>query len=127
MLEKYIYNEQNGLHYELGEDELYYPLLEVPKDTNHPIGKYGRMRKRYIEEYRVHLFKVLLMSGKLNEHLYEVDVQAQETIEQTVLAMAKADGCDETLKIQDQMKWVGLMNNYKTCAEEIVFKELIHV
>ncbi len=127
MLEKYIYDEQNGLHYELGEDEIYYPLLEVPKSTNYPIGKYERMRKRYLEEYRAPLFTSLLMSGKLNEHLHEIDEQAQAIIEQTVAAMATANGCDDTLKMQDQMKWVGLMNNYKACAEEIVFKELIYV
>ncbi len=127
MLEKYIYDEQNGLHYELGEDDIYYPLLEAPKSTNYLIGKYGRMRKRYLEEYRTPLFTSLLMSGKLNEHLHEIDVQARAIIEQTVSAMAKANGCDDTLKMQDQMKWVGLMNNYKACAEEIVRSELIYV
>ena len=67
------------------------------------------------------------MDGILNSHLYNVDKQANEILEQIVKAFAEADGCDENLKATDQLKWEGLMNNYRHCAEEIINKELIYV
>ena len=67
------------------------------------------------------------MDCALNIHMHYIDKQANKILEQTVKAFAEADGCDEQLKATDQMKWVGLMNNYRYCAEEIVFKELIFV
>ena len=69
----------------------------------------------------------MLTDGTLNSHLHDIDEQANKILEQTVKAFAEADGCDEELKAADQMKWVGLMNNYRHCAEEIIFKELIYV
>lgn len=69
----------------------------------------------------------MLMDGTLNRHLHNVDEQANKILKQTVKALAEADGCNEKLKASDQMKWVGLMNNYRHCAEEIIFKELIYV
>ena len=125
-MKKQYYNEKNELHYELGADGIYYPLLSEKHGTSYNIGKYGRMRKRYLQEHRHALFNYLLLSGKLNEHLHEVDVKANAMIEEIVTAMAKADRCDNELKMQNQMKWVGLMNNYQVCAEEVVFKELIY-
>ena len=69
----------------------------------------------------------MLMNGTLNNHLHDIDEQANTILEQTIKAFAEADGCDEELKTADQMKWVGLMNNYRHCAVEIIFKELIYV
>lgn len=126
MMKKEYYNEENGLWYELGTDGIYYPLLSTEHGTSYEIGKYGRMRKRYLQEYHYPLFNHLLLSGKLNEHLHEVDVKAQKFIEEFVSSMAKKEGCDSKIKMQEQMKWVGLINNYKACAEEIVLREVIY-
>ena len=125
-MKKQYYNEKNGLHYELGADGIYYPLLSEKHGTNYNIGKYGRMRKRYLQEHRDALFNYLLLSGKLNKHLHEVDVKAQEYIEEFILSMAEKEGCNNKMKMCEQMKWIGLMNNYHACAEEVVFKEIIY-
>ena len=85
------------------------------------------MRLNYLKDNKKALYSVMLMNGTLNSHLHNVDEQANKILEQTVKAFAEADGCDEQLKAADQMKWVGLMNNYRYCAEEIIFKELIYV
>ena len=69
----------------------------------------------------------MLMNGTLNGHLHDVDEQANKILEQTAKAFAEADGCNEELKATDQMKWVGRMNNYRHCAEEIIYKELIYI
>lgn len=126
-LKKEIYNEANGLHYTLGEDGFYYPNLVMPECEYHDIGKYGRLHQRYLEENHRVIYYNLLVAGKLNQRLHEVDVHAQEQVEMMVKAMAKVEGCDEALKMRDQMKWVGLMNNYKACAEEVVLKEIVYV
>ena len=81
----------------------------------------------YLKENKKALYSIMLMDGALNSHLHDVDEQANKILEQTVKAFAEADGCDEQLKAADQMKWVGLMNNYRHCAEEIIFKELIYI
>lgn len=125
-MEKHIYDEKNGLHYTLDEDGYYYPDLALPQAKNdYIIGKYGRMRKRYLKNHKKSLYTNLLTSGKLYEHLKEVDTRATVQVRQIVTAMAKADGTDEKLKATDQMKWVSLMNNYKACAEEIVLEDVV--
>lgn len=85
------------------------------------------MRLTYLKEYKKAQYSIMLMNGTLNSHLHDVDEQANEILEQTIKAFTEADGCDEKFKAADQMKWVGLMNNYRHCAEEIIFKELIYV
>ena len=81
----------------------------------------------YLKENKKALYSIMLMDGILNSHLHDVDEQANIILEQTVKAFAEADGCDEQLKTANQIKWVGLMNNCRHCAEEIIFKELIYV
>ena len=125
-MKKQYYSEKNGLHYELGNDGIYYPLFNEKKGTSYNIGKYGRMRKRYMQEHRDALFNYLLLSGKLNQHLHEVDVKAQDFIEEFVSTMAEKEGCNSEMKMCERMKWVGLMQNYHACAEEVVLKELIY-
>ena len=125
-MKKEHFNDQNGLWYDLGEDGIYYPRFKLNNENHKTIGKYGRMRKRYLQEHHAALFNHLLLSEKLNEHLHEIDVKANAMIDELVTAMAKADGCDSELKIKDQMKWVGLMNNYQACAEEVVSRKIIY-
>lgn len=100
--------------------------MEMDEQPEGMIGKYGRMRKAFLKEHRKGQYNELLLTGKLTEHLMETDRAAKEQMEQTVSAMAKAEGLTEELKATDQMGWVGLMNNILQAAEEIVLTELVY-
>lgn len=126
MMEKHVVGE-NGISYTLGEDGLYYPDLKLPEGTHYKIGRYGRMRWEYLKIYCRGEYIKLLMEGKLNEHLHEIDEACYERMELLVEQMKAGAGITEELKANDQMKWVGLMNNVRSSAAEIVVKELIYV
>lgn len=117
--------EQMGGTYTLGADGIYYPNLSLPKEEEPRYGKYGRMRHTYLKEHHEGLYTGLLLTGKLNAHLNEIDETAHARIERMIRQMAKNQGVNEELKARDQMKWVGAMNNIKAAAEEIVLAELI--
>ena len=104
--------------------DYFIPNLEVPESPK--IGKYGMLRRSYIRKNRQGIYTGLLLSGKLNKHLEEVDQQADEMVKRLVSQMVKLQGVTEQLKAQDQLKWVGLMNNIRAAAEEIVLRELIY-
>ena len=123
-MEKYIYNEQNGLWYEL-QGDYYIPCLVLDEEDTQPIGMWGRKHLRYIKEHRRALYTTLLISGKLNSHLVQIDNQATETFDLLVKQLAEKEGITEQLKAQDQMAWVGAMNNIRSAAEEIVNTEVI--
>lgn len=125
-LEKHIVGE-NGIGYTLGEDDLYYPDLKLPEGTHYNIGRYGLMRCEYLKNHHRGEYIRLLLNGELNQHLHEVDEQCYAEIEQLVEQMKAGAGITEELKATNQMKWVGLMNNVKSAAEEIVFNEIIYV
>ena len=125
-MEKHIIGE-NGIGYTFGKDGLYYPDLELPECTHYEIGKYGRMRWEYLKNYRRGEYIRLLMDGKLNEYLHEVDEECYQRMELLVEQMKAGAGITEELKASDQMKWVGLMNNVRSSAEKIVMRELIYV
>ena len=95
-------------------------------ETEQPIGKYGRMRKAYLKEHRPILWNSLILSEKLYPHLLEIEQTAQSRLELMMPELAKAAGVTEALKASDPMKWVGLMNNCKAQAEEIILNELIY-
>ena len=101
------------------------PNLTISQ-TERPIGKYGRMRRTFLKENRPMLFNSLVVTGKLFPHLLEIEDAANSRLEQMMPDMAKAAGVTEALKAADPMKWVGLMNNLKAQAEEIILTELIH-
>ena len=124
-MEKYIYNEQNGLWYELQGDH-YIPCLVLDEEGTQPIGMWGRKYLRYIKEHRPVLHTTLLLSGKLNSHLAEIDNRATEMFDQLVNQLAEREGITEQLKAQDQIAWVGAMNIIRNQAEEIVLFELIY-
>lgn len=115
---------QNGIHYTLHGD-YYLPDLELPEKASAPIGRYGRMRKAYLEEHRPGLYERLLLSGKLYEHLSEIDTCCAERMDRMVRQMADAEGITEELKSRDQMAWVGRMNSIRQRAEESVLRELV--
>ena len=125
-MEKHIIGE-NGIGYTLGADGLYYPDLELPEGTHYEIGRYGRIRGEDLENHRRGEYIRLLMNGKLNEYLHEVDEECYERMELLVEQMKVGAGITEELKASDQMKWVGLINNVRSSAEEIVMRELIYV
>ncbi|MCQ2462864.1 MAG: TnpV protein [Clostridia bacterium] len=126
-MEKYIIDEKTGISYTL-QGDYYIPDLTLPPEKEYPpLGKYGRMRLTYLKENKKAQYSIMLMDSTLNSHLHDIDEQANIILEQTIKAFAEANGCDEKLKVADQMKWVGLMNNYRHCAEEIIFKELIYI
>ena len=102
------------------------PNLLPPQEPEVHLGKYALLRRRYLQQNRKVRFTNLLTSGKLNEHLMEVDKAANEMMELLVAQMAQAEGITEEMKATDQMKWVGLMNNIRMSAEEQVLKELIY-
>ena len=124
-MEKYIYNEQNGLWYEL-QGDYYIPCLVLDKEDAQPIGMWGRKYLRHIKEHRSVLHTTLLLSGKLNSHLAEIDNRATEMFDLLMKQLAEKEGISEQLKAQDQMAWVGAMNNIRNRAEEIVLSELIY-
>lgn len=126
-MKKHIYDENNRLHYTLADDGMYYPDLELQKEDNTWVGKYGLMRERFLQEHKHNLYMSLYLSETLTNHLIEINEQAQNQVDEIVTAMAKAEGCNEELKAADQMKWVGLMNNYKACAENMVLRALVYI
>lgn len=102
------------------------PDLLPPQEPETALGKYGLLRRKYLKEHRKVLFTNLLTSGKLNEHLSEIDRTAKQRMEQLVTEMARTEGVTEELKASDPMKWVGLMNSLRNAAEETVLSELIY-
>ena len=105
--------------------DYYIPDLELSEQPEAPIGKYGRMRQRYLKEHRPSLYSSLILSEKLYPHLLEIDQAAQERMDAMLPHMMKAAGVTEELKARDPMRWVGLMNTLKAQVEEIILAELI--
>lgn len=124
-MEKHIYDEKNGLSYTLHGD-YYFPDL-VLNEEEPTYGKYGMLRKQYLKEHRSAKYQYLLLTGKLAEHLNQIDQKAREQVEVLMEQMAEKRGVTEELKLQNQMKWVGSMNNIKASAEEIVLKNIVYV
>lgn len=116
-MKKQIYDEKNGLSYTLYGD-YYFPDLEINEEEP-TYGKYGIMRKQFLKEHRSARYQYLVLTGKLTEHLNQVDKETREKVEMLVEQMAEWWGVTEELKLQDQMEWVRRMNNIKNVAEEI--------
>ena len=124
-MNKYIYDEKNGLWYELRGD-YYLPCLRLPEEVEVHIGVWGQRHRRYPKEHRKAAYTRLLTSGKLNSYLNDIDHQAEELFSRLVSTMAAAESITETLKADDQMEWVRRMNNVQNRAREIVNSELIY-
>lgn len=106
------------------EGDYLLPNLTVPEAPR--VGKYGMLRRSYLKNHRSGIYTGMMLSGKLDGHLTEIDRQAHEMVERLIEQMAVQQGVNEQLKATDQIKWVGLMNNIKASAEEIVLRELIY-
>lgn len=124
-MDKYIYDESNGLWDEL-QGDYYIPCLTLPAEKEHkPVGLWGQRQKRYLQEHNRTFYTTLLTSGKLNEYLADVDKQAEERFERLVEQMKQSQGITEQLKSENALEWGQRMNNIRACAKEIVEKEII--
>ena len=123
-MKKHIYDENNGLWYELIGD-YYIPVLTLSSDEQRPIGKWGRMHRDYLKEHRPILFNDLILNGQLWTYLADLNEQAQERLSLMVEQMKASEGVTEEVKATDQMAWVGAMNSIRNRAEEIILREMI--
>ena len=123
-MQKSIFEQCGGTYTQVGDYLL--PDLIIDETEQQPIGKHGRMRKRYLKEHRPILFSNLLLSGKLDQHLAEIDHACVEGIDLLTRQMADQEGVTEALKATDQMEWVRRMNNIQNRVEEIVLNELVY-
>ena len=118
---KTIYEQLGGTYRE--EKGSLIPDVELPEQK--PIGKYGKMHLDYLKQHRRGRYSTLLGEGRLNAYLSEINEQAQEMLISLIVEFAKAQGIDEHLKATDQMRWVQMMNNVRSSAEDTVMRELI--
>ena len=120
---KSLYEELGGTYRQVGD--YFIPDIELP-ERNYEIGKYGRMRHRYLKEHRKIQYTTMILNGTLYDHLEETARICNERMENMVAAMKKQQGITEELKAADQLAWVGAMNNIRNAAEEIILRELIY-
>lgn len=124
-MDKYIYDDKNGLWYEL-QGDYYIPCLILPAEKEQPIGLWGQRHLRYLKEYRRITYLNLLTSGRLNAYLADIDKQTEEMFFRLVEQMKRAQGITtEQLKVENALEWTQRMNNIRACAKEIVEKEII--
>lgn len=124
-MKKHIYDDNNGLSYTLNGD-YYLPDLVLPEEEPVTYGKYGLLRLTFLKEHRKGIYSLLLTQGKLVEHLNQVDQEANDKMELLVEKMAERQRVNEKLKEENQMLWVGMMNNINNAAEEIVLLEIVY-
>ena len=125
-MEKVIYDEKNGLWYEL-QGDYYIPCLKLPEEEQRPIGVWGQRHLRHIKQSHKVLYLNLLTSGKLNRYLFDLDKQAEEMFFRLVKQMADREGVTEQLKAESQLDWVGKMDNIRQRAMEVVNTDLIYI
>lgn len=115
-MDKYIYDDKNGLWYEL-QGDYYIPCLILPAEKEQPIGLWGQRHLRYLKEYRRITYTNLLTSGRLNTYLAYIDRQAQERMERLIEDMKRTQGITEQLKAENALEWVQRLNNIRACAK----------
>ena len=123
-MEKYIYDDHNGLWYEL-QGDYYIPCLVLDEADSQPIGVWGRKHRDYLAEHRSAFYATLVLEGRLYSYLAEVDHRATEMLDRLMKQMTAQEGVTEQLKVQDQMAWVRAMNNIRNRAEEVINAEVI--
>ena len=121
---KSLFEKHNGRYVRCGEYLI--PEMGLTQEEQKPLGKYGMMRRRYLEENRQGLYTRMILNGTLMEHLQEIDETCHRRMNQMIQAMAKAEGITEVLKAQNQLLWVQRMNLLHDCAEETVMNELVY-
>ena len=123
-MDKYIYDEKSGLWYEL-QGDYYLPCLKLPKEESRHIGIWGQRHLRYLKQHRKVLYSELLISGKLNSYLADINEQAEEMFSRLAKQLAEKESVTEALKAENLMLWVQKMNNIRNAAMEIVSNDLI--
>ena len=124
-MKEHIYDESNGLWYELIGD-YYIPVLTLSSEEQRPIGKWGRMYRDYLKEHRPFLYNDLILSGQLRTYLADLNEQVQERLSLIIEQMKATEGVTGEMKAADQMAWVSAMNSIRNRAEEITLRELIY-
>ena len=124
-MDKYIYNEKNGLWYAL-QGDYYLPCLKLPEEETAHIGIWGQRHRRYLKSHRRALYTSLLTSGKLNDYLADLNEQAEAMFSRLVKQLSEKEGITEALKAENQMLWVQRMNNIRSAAMESVANDLIY-
>ena len=124
-MDKYIYNEKNGLWYAL-QGDYYLPCLKLPEEETAHIGIWGQRHRRYLKSHRRALYTSLLTSGKLNDYLADLNEQAEAMFSRLVKQLSEKEGVTEALKAENQMLWVQRMNNIRSAAMESVANDLIY-
>ncbi len=124
-MDTYIYDVKNGLWYEL-QGDYYLPCLKLPKEESRHIGVWGQRHLRYLKQHRKVLYSELLISGKLNSYLADINEQAEEMFSRLVKQLAEREGVTEVLKTENQMLWMQRMNNIRSAAMEVVSNDLIY-
>ena len=122
-MDKFIYDECNGLWYELRSD-YFLPCVTVPKRK--PVGIWGRRYRKYLKEHRNPVYTAMLLAGTMEDRVAEVDRQAEEMLDRLIEQMAEREGITEQLKAIDQMAWVSAMNSIRARAEEVIYGELLY-
>ena len=125
-LQKTKIDERTGIEYHL-EGDYYIPNLVMPKQEKIVLNKYGRMRLKYLKEYKKADYIIMFMNGTLNTHLKEIQETADNRVQQIISELKSKSDLTEDMKNTDMLYWVGTMNSIKVQAEEIVLKELIYV
>ena len=124
-MKKHIYDESNGLWYELIGD-YYIPVLTLSSEEQRPIGKWGRMHRDYLKEHRPILYNDLILSGQLWTYLADLNEQVQERLSLIIEQMKEVESVTEELKASDQTAWVAAMNSIRNRAEETILREIIY-
>ena len=124
-MEKCIFDQSNGLWYER-QGDYYIPRLVLDEMDTSPVGMWGRKHQQYRKEHHTMLYSDLVLRGRLHSYLADIDTQVRNKLHLLVTQLAEKEGINEQLKAQDQMAWVGAMNNIRNRAEEIILQELIY-
>ena len=117
MKNEITYTEHNGL---------YYPDLALPEHTNYTLGKYANLRLDFMKKHRRGTYTTLLTEGRLNEYLHDIDIQANELLDDIIPRLAEERGIDEALKAHNALQWTAEMNNIKASVEEIILREVVY-
>lgn len=125
-MDKYIFDENNGLWYEL-QGDYYIPCLILSEEKTQPIGLWGQRHKQHIKDHKQFLYTTMLIEGTLNRYIADINQQAEQMFHRLIEEMAQKQGATEQLKAEQPMEWIGLMNNIQACAREVVNSELIYV
>lgn len=124
-MDKYIFNESNGLWYEL-QGDYYIPCLILSEEETQPVGLWGQRHKQYLQEHRHIVYTTMLIECTLNRYLADINQQAEQMFHRLIEEMAQKQGVTEQLKAEHPMEWIGLMNNIQDCAREVVNHDIIN-